>query len=403
MRILTSRPFRTGAAALLLSIAVAVAGCGGDAGAPSGWAGTIDTLANGAVLVSNPETGLWREGEEWRLVEEMRIGSMDVEGPELFGSIAGLVADERGRVYVADAQAHEIRIFDTDGRHVRSFGRKGGGPGEFEQIAGMDWAPDGNLWVMDARNSRYAVFDTAGTFITSHLRPGGHIMIPWPGGFDREGNLYDMNVISTPPGEFRRGLIRYDREMEPRDTFALPEHEGQSFNITDAGGRRRVSASVPFSPGQSWTLTRAGDVWMGVSDRYRLHRVSFAGDTLQVLEKPFAPVAVSATERDEALEGLKWFIDQGGKVDASRIPATKPAFGRFFTDEAGYLWVSSTRAESENSGYDIFDPEGRYLGHVSSDLQIGYLRPMIRNGSMYAVVQDEMEVPYVVRLRIEGR
>jgi len=46
---------RTGLFVLLL------AGCGGD-DAGEHWAGTVDTLPNGAVRVSNPATGVWAEG-----------------------------------------------------------------------------------------------------------------------------------------------------------------------------------------------------------------------------------------------------------------------------------------------------------------------------------------------------
>lgn len=398
-----NRGLRAPAAAAALALSLAA--CGGDARAGGAWEGAVDTLANGAVLVSNPERGLWGEDEGWRLVEEVRIGSMEVEGPELFGDIAGVAADGAGRIYVADAQAHEVRVFDAEGRHVRTFGRKGGGPGEFEQIAGMDWGPDGNLWVMDARNSRFAVFDTTGSFVTSHRRPGGFVMLPWPGGFDDAGNLYDVNVVSSTPGEFRRGFLRYDGQMEPVDTFAIPEYEGSTFDLVDDGGRRRMSLGIPFTPGQSWRLSPSGDVWIGISDRYRLHRVSFAGDTVQIVEKPYRPVAVSAAERAREVEQLQRFVEMGGKVDPARIPSTKPAFGGFFADADGYLWVEPARADGEEgSAYDIFDPAGRYLGRVTSQAEIrAFTRPVIRDGMMYAVTRDELEVPYVVRLRIEGR
>jgi hypothetical protein len=37
------------------------------------------------------------------------------------------------------------------------------------------------------------------------------------------------------------------------------------------------------------------------------------------------------------VEGLKWFTEQGGKIDPPRIPDTKPAFTGFLVDDGGRL------------------------------------------------------------------
>jgi len=38
------------------------------------WAGTVDTLVSGQVIVTNPATPLWAPGSGWRVVEQARIG-----------------------------------------------------------------------------------------------------------------------------------------------------------------------------------------------------------------------------------------------------------------------------------------------------------------------------------------
>lgn len=134
-------------------LAVISFGACGEAGADNadGWAGTVDTLSNGAIRVSNPEQGLWDDGEGWRLVEELRIGSMDGEGPELFGNIIGLEVDPLGRIYVADSQAREIRVFDARGHHVRTFGGRGEEPGECEGKVHWFRTDSGDPWKSSIR------------------------------------------------------------------------------------------------------------------------------------------------------------------------------------------------------------------------------------------------------------
>jgi hypothetical protein len=404
------------AAAAAAGAVFSLAACSGSP-APAAWGGTVDTLATGVVLVSNPETGLWASGSGWRLVEELRIGSALDEGPAMIGNIAAIEVDEDGRVFVADRHASEVRIFDRDGRHVLSFGRKGGGPGEFEQIAGMGWGPDGHLWVRDMQNARFSVFDRSGAHLTDHRRQGGFVMLPWPGGFDAHGHVYDVGMAPDPGDGFRFAFVRHelrpasqggDGGAEPglkaRDTMVIPRHEdGPRFTLRDAEGRTRIIASVPFAPGLVWRLAN-GYLWACITDTYRLHRIAFPGDTVRIVERPFTPAPVSAAEKDSAVAAMKWFTDPGGRVDRSRIPDHKPAVRDLFEDDAGYLWVWPNLAAGEPEALDVFDPDGRYLGRLTADAAIAPSpRPRVRDGRLYAVVRDDLDIQYVARFRIEGR
>ena len=79
-------------AALSLSMILGTACAEGTSSAR--WGGTIDTLKNGAVLVSNPADGTWTDQTAWRLVEEVRIGSVEGAGPETFAQIIDLEVDQ---------------------------------------------------------------------------------------------------------------------------------------------------------------------------------------------------------------------------------------------------------------------------------------------------------------------
>jgi hypothetical protein len=256
----------TGAAVL-----VAAAGCGDWVGARRGEV-VVDTLPGGVVLVRSPAAGVWGEGEGWRLVEDLRIGAVEGEGPDVFGDMVLVQADDAGRIYVADSQGSEIRVFAADGRHLHSFGRAGEGPGEFRQISGLDWGPDGRLRVMDGRLARLSVFDADGTLHSSHSRPAGFVMIPWRGRIDRQGRIYDVGMAPVA-GDRRAVLLRFDSAMVPMDTFLIPHYETTTFDLTDDAGLRRMSTTVPFAPTQLWHIASDGTVWIGVTERYRLHQL----------------------------------------------------------------------------------------------------------------------------------
>ena len=106
--------------------------------------------------------------------------------------------------------------------------------------------------------------------------------------------------------------------------------------------------------------------------------------------------------RFPAREDVQWFVDCGGRVDWSKVPDHKPATEDFFFDDEGNVWViPAAAAEREWQVVDVFDPEGRCLGRIDLPFRISLPYPIVRDDVMCAVVQDAMEVPYVVRARVE--
>lgn len=400
-------PNRVHPLALILALLCILTACGaGERTAAGIWTGTIDTLANGAIHIQNPATGIWDETTAWHLEEDLRIGTVEGTGPDLFGEITDLAVDGYGRIYVLEGQAQEIRVFNPDGSFLRTIGRKGGGPGEFKRAAGLRWDPQGNLWVIDSGNARYSVFDTTGAYLEMARRTSGLSMLPWPGAIDAGGNLTDVGMDpAAVTGSFTIVLVTYQFDGQdpiPIDTIQLPEYQGEFFEIrTESSFSRGV---VPFTPTLVWRYDQRGFIHSGVTDRYRIVRHDPAGDTAQIIDLPFHPLPVSAKERDEAIERLEWFTKQGGKLDLSRIPRTKPAFQNFFTDPDGYLWVMPTTTTAEKGRrFDIFDPEGRYLGPVVADFASTSYSPVVIGDRFYTVTQDELEIPYLVRARIIGK
>ena len=98
---------------------------------------------------------------------------------------------------ILEGQAQDIRVFEQDGRHVRTIGRSGGGPGEFARALHIQMGPDGHVWVTDPENNRLSRFDTAGVYLDGRASPGGFVIMPWPGGFDAEGYYY--SPVPIPP------------------------------------------------------------------------------------------------------------------------------------------------------------------------------------------------------------
>lgn len=391
---------------LLVAGLAAWGACAPSEGGPT-WEGRIDTLPSGTVAVQNPSEPIWTEETAWRVIEELRIGSVQEEGPDLFGQVRSLAVDPLARIYVVEAQSQEIRVFGSDGRHVRTIGRKGGGPGEFQRALHAAFGPDGRLWVADPANGRVSVMDTTGSLVDSHPMPGGFVLIPWRGGFDDRGRYY-LPVPRPSEEAFALGLVRYDVARDtglvPLDTLPSPRDpvERERFEHRSGGGGFMI-ASVPYAPAFRWRRSPSGTFWGLFTGNYRLVELSPGGDTLRTVTRPFEPLPVTRADVEEAMEGLEWFTSQGGRVDRSAIPETKPGAEELFVDDEGNVWVFPvTERDEEGRVLDVFDPEGRWLGRVRLPFPLsdGPV-PLVRDGVLYGVTENELEVPFVVRARVE--
>jgi 6-bladed beta-propeller protein len=301
---------------------------------------------------------------------------------------------------VLESQAQQIRVFDTTGAHVRTIGRKGSGPGEFRQAIGFAWDPHGRLWIVDQENVRYTVIDTAGHLLFTRPRPiSGWYTWRWEGGVDTAGRICEWY---RKPGTMSDDmLLRYDSTFASSDTFRLPSYRPEIFKVEREN--MRSYATVPFTPILIWAFDPRGYVWFGVSAPYRVYQRALAGDTVQVFERPYERIPVTAAERDSAVKQLDWFVKQGGEIDPSRLPDHKPAFNRFIVDDGGRLWVMPvTTGEQDRRVFDVFTSAGRYQGRVRGTVKVASGSPLlIRGSSVYGVTVDEDGVPYVIRARFD--
>ena len=387
-----------------LSLAVAaplLTGCASTS-AESVWNGTVDTLSTGTIVVRNPapvpgDTALITP------IEDLRIGSLDSDGPDMFGQVYGIEVDAEDNIYILEGQAEEIRVFDESGVHLRTIARKGGGPGEFGNASGMALSPEGELWVMDPGNSRLSVFSLEGELLRSINQPGGWTTFPWPGGFFDDSTL--VNAYPHIENEqFRPILVATNLDNEVQDTLPIPtmEEEGEFFELVSENGRMRTS--IPQMPYLSWKMDGAGHFWSVMSDEYRLRKTTPDGDTTLVIEMAFERAPMTDSDIDAAIEGLQWFVDQGGRIDRNRFPDLKLAIGSFIVSPEGYVLVRPIleHEEEENRTLDAFGPDGRFMGRLKFAYPVTLAYAKIVRNRLYSVVFDDLGVPYVVRFRLAG-
>jgi hypothetical protein len=142
---------------------------------------------------------------------------------------------------------------------------------------------------------------------------------------------------------------------------------------------------------------------MGVNDRYALARMTMAGDTTLIPSRKVSPFRVSADKKVAALERFRPFLNSGGSIDDSRIPTSKPLFQSVLVDDDAHIWVRQYVEDRETGSlFDIFDPNGRYLGEFKIPYELeARPRPMVRQNNLYGVFLDDLDVPSIVRIQIK--
>lgn len=84
------------------------------------------------------------------------------------GRPAGLVSNPaRGEVYLADAAAHCVRVFDLKGAALRTLGSRGNVPGKFNYPSHLALDAQGRLAVTDTLNFRVQILTPDGAPVTS--------------------------------------------------------------------------------------------------------------------------------------------------------------------------------------------------------------------------------------------
>lgn len=394
----------TAVAALLLSIA-----CGPDpATAPVHV--QVDTSASGVVTVSNPAEGAWaRSGvSPWRLEEDLRIGAEDGDGPYVFGSIRGVVPDPLGRIWVMDAHALELRVFDHEGVFQFAVGGPGQGPGEFRgNMACVFQGPDGEFWVED-RGYRWHRFDASGGILASHSfmnqnfcetrrwTPDGRFLV--------RHAVMDSEARTTTSSLVEYRMDGPDGPL-PTRTFPVPELPSpRSVTWVGTTGTQQ-ERTIPFVPVPRWVLAGSGDVLVSEgTPTYEIQRRTLDGDTILITRRVFEPVPIPADERRRVIEAWEpETMRPLGRWSPSDAPSHFPPFNFLWSATDGTIWVIR-RGAGARTVLDVFDPSGTYLGEV--DAPPGFENASIQvitEDEVYGVWRDELRVPYVVRYAIRGR
>ena len=366
-----------------------------------------------------------------------------------------------GSLFVFDVDS-DLRHYDADGTYVRTIARQGQGPGEVRYVVGMDVSVDGLLAALDFGNRRVSVFSPDGTLVReirlspSAGRPGyGRDAIRW----DDQGQLW---MALNPPrsgadtlGARQRPLFgRLAGHEEVTDTVFLPTRawEGCERRLPAYSRGFMEDSRLPHMPFAHWTRSRTGALAFGCSASFTIDVARPDGGVMRV-SREWEPPVRTDEEHEYWSEANRMGISQRRSLNQALMSAgrpdqvmpippipilsrERPAFLRLWLTDDGRLWAwpgaagwSRPWTEEERrqqlqltggelgsrfwdywnptDGFDVFDTDGRWIGHVNTpeswdaDPYPGTIDPYIKGDTIWAVVKEEFDVRYIVRFEVE--
>lgn len=263
-----------------------------------------------------------------------------------FGFVSALAADQRGHVYVADAMAQQLHVFDAQGRRLPALGRRGSGPGEFQGVVSVVAGRGDTLFTFDVSLQRITAF------APGERRVAYSVTVPVSGG---ERGSYQLLVpdegafllpFASPrgPGEAQAPTVSlrsigHDGRVGGGALSRTPDREA----LEVVRGTQRSVGPLPYgrAPGFAVHGGRVYHGWSGSGDipffdtrGRRLGTLRTRAGSTQLERGHLRALVESYPAGDQRRQ------DVSDAIRERRIPAQRPVWKQILADDAGRLWVS---------------------------------------------------------------
>ncbi|MCC6245813.1 MAG: hypothetical protein IT353_23475 [Gemmatimonadaceae bacterium] len=367
--------------------------------------GAMLALAPLLASAQQPAVPRWQGAVDLTIGGESGVGNADLS------RVSGIAVDASGRIFIADSDDQQIRVFSSKGAPLASFGRKGSGPLEFKGLRTIGFGPDQRLWVRDEGNVRMMTFDVSAFPVTTSttaplgLYSGGSQI---PITFERSGERVDEKTWFDERTEVFRPLrvrVSSTGTVLRVDTLAIPsDADAGVYTVTNVqrdasraviGMRSRIHYQ-PFGPRWIRAYGPNGMRADVVGSTYAVRIFDGAGKVVRTLSRTVPPVPLSAVERQKADSQLK---AMPSTVPFGMPRAKAPVVGLHWSLD-GALWVERAMADGQPREADVFDASGKLIAIAVWPRAINLMSSLavIRGKTGYAAAFDESDLPSVVRL-----
>ncbi len=383
-------------ARLLALASLATAACS-DAGTHSTWS-EADSAGVRIVTSRSEPPVRWTLGEP-----TVRLGTID-GGPTEFFQIRDMLLHPTGEIVVGNAGSDELRVFGSDGAHLRTLAGRGRGPGELYGLSMVRTLGD-SLVTYDGRNDRISVFGPEGGFTRS-------FRLEWTAGLLGPADIVPgvgiLSVQTTHMVDLERSGLNVDtavvrhHDMQGgvvKELLRLPHNE----RVVRFSGDLQTTLGAPFSSFASFVGMKSGFCY-AFGTAVQIRCFDWSGRTTHIMRIDEAPRAVEQQDIDDYVE--RFLASPRGARPTLRAslaempyPEHMPSFDRLLLAADGLIWARRYRPSTEVAEtWTVFGAAGHVVARVSAPERMDVM--FVGAEEVLARHRDEFDVEYVVRTPI---
>jgi hypothetical protein len=311
-------------------------------------------IVDGVTVVTNGKRPQPPIGAATKLVlEEIYTAGGGDSVEASFVQPVALDIDKEGNAFVLDFKDNRVKVFDSKGKFLRGFGKKGQGPGELNMPGGIIISPLNEVIVEDTLNQRLAFFTRDGKFLRqiSMTKALGLSAVQ----MDARGLIVGRSMGMAEGGKISMEVRTYDKDFQPKAKLASLE-----YAVTPRPKLNPFAAVALL-----YELDGRGNIFLAGPNGYEIRLVSSEGKLLRTIGRDFDPVPITKADRDKWLKADA-NVSGVNVNDMFQLPASFPPYYHFVLADEGRLLVRTFEEAKGKKGYywDVFDAEGRYIAKV---------------------------------------
>ena len=337
----------------------------------------------------------------WRFERRLSIGD-ESSGEAAFSTLFpdGVAVDDSGRIVVLDSQNSRLIVFDSSGRHLASFGRKGGGPGELQFPSTLRLDPDGHAVVSDFSKRELVRFALDGTVLPGVPRPGEQPVTRFA--LTEEGLVMSRRDGGRNEPNFEAIVLVRDTVPETVTRVERPRTEMVMYESCRIG----MSLGPIFDPQLLWDA--AGDRIVVVPEATYTVDVYEGTRRVSSIRRDVPPVPTTPEMATRELgDGLtvRWStnectLDPKEVIEKRGMAPVLPAISRVKLAPDGTIWVARGVVKGDTALVDVFSQTGEYRGTLPKGTP--FPAAFFPNGEVVAIELDELDVPRLAIYRVHG-
>lgn len=386
----------------IVVLASVLAACGGD-----GSRGPAATVTDSAGIEIVTNTGDISGLPVLRVdtVPLLSIGLVDGEAPYLLDRVGHATTLDDGRIAIVNAGTDEVRLFDAEGRYIRTFGRSGDGPGEYRFPIRV-WQLGDSIVVVDVTMNRITVQPLDGS--SSRTVPGVPDSRPSiaPLFTDRSVILPIEDQTFPSPGEsadMSMAYVRVPLDGSPPDTLIVLPNGKRVTREFETGGRVAYVTGPRLFETQAYAGVADGRLVAGSAAKPEVVVLELDGGTTRIIRWTGQATPISNAYIQTFIDERTATLDDPAPLRQQILESEHPdSFPRFDAILGGHgqLWVRPYRLPGETGPYRwrVHDGDGRLI--AVAEVPAGLTLYEVGPDRVLALTTDDLDVQHVVVLPV---